>query len=506
MDSLYSYAITGITSTFPNKAINPSELSTEIIAAGLTNLDYINTDSNMDLCNIYFTSDLTGAGAPGAGGTGTLQQLILNNVIAAHQGTFPIQLIPQVTNPTDVLAGQILIESDTTGAGLTNSLVTISSDGSINIPIGQSITINNIPLMLVVSSPTNGNILITNASGQAIDSGKDFNDSGTTSSDIWSASQVNTAISTALTSLSGWMKYVGTIAGGTATYPAASAGNVWILSSGGTLGGGATVYQAGDMLICNTTNSGGTQTQVGSDFDIVQVNVNGVVSTTDTSSTANNIVIEAGTNGNVYKQSLVSISSTGSINIPLGQTYNINGTPLSKSDVGLSNVTNNKQVIALSSCVAGNVVIWSGTAGNIVADSGIAISSIATNFGTGWQFVTNSSELSTTSTSTYTTHASFTTGMLPSGIYRIEFYCESREGVANKNNDIQLMVDGVAVASSGPYFASNNSDAILPLCGFAVKSLTNAAHTIALQFRVGAANSGGTAYVRNSYIAIQRVS
>lgn len=49
----------------------------------------------------------------------------------------------------------------------------------------------------LVSTPTSGDILTTNGSGQPVDSGKKFNDAGSTTSDILSASQVDSRISTA---------------------------------------------------------------------------------------------------------------------------------------------------------------------------------------------------------------------------------------------------------------------------------------------------------------------
>jgi len=46
---------------------------------------------------------------------------------------------------------------------------------------------------------------------------------------------------------------------------------------------------------------------------------------------------------------------------------------LTKTDVGLSNVTNDAQVKKITTSVNGNVVTWSGTTGDTVADSGLSI-------------------------------------------------------------------------------------------------------------------------------------
>jgi hypothetical protein len=50
----------------------------------------------------------------------------------------------------------------------------------------------------LTATPTNGNILTTDAAGQSVDSGKLFNDLGTTTNDILSASEVDTRIATAV--------------------------------------------------------------------------------------------------------------------------------------------------------------------------------------------------------------------------------------------------------------------------------------------------------------------
>jgi hypothetical protein len=55
------------------------------------------------------------------------------------------------------------------------------------------------------------------------------------------------------------------------------------------------------------------------------------------------------------------------------------GISITPTQAGLSNVTNNKQVTAIASSVADNIMTWSTTNGTIPKDSGVAISSILTN-------------------------------------------------------------------------------------------------------------------------------
>ena len=58
------------------------------------------------------------------------------------------------------------------------------------------------------------------------------------------------------------------------------------------------------------------------------------------SSTDNAVMRWDGTSGDTPQDSQATIDDNGSINIPSGQTYKINGAALSKSDVGLGNVPN----------------------------------------------------------------------------------------------------------------------------------------------------------------------
>lgn len=58
-------------------------------------------------------------------------------------------------------------------------------------------------------------------------------------------------------------------------YPAASAGDVRIVSVAGKIGGGSGItVEVGDMLVCNTTAIAGTHAAVGSSWNIIQSNIN----------------------------------------------------------------------------------------------------------------------------------------------------------------------------------------------------------------------------------------
>lgn len=128
------------------------------------------------------------------------------------------------------------------------------------------------------------------------------------------------SISSALTSA---LIYKGVIdASANPNYPAATQGWVYVISVAGKIGGASgTVVEAGDTVICNTTNAGGDQAAVGADFNIIQANTTGVVigpaSATDTA-----VALFDGTTGKLIKNSSVTVDGSGNIitNGSLGST------------------------------------------------------------------------------------------------------------------------------------------------------------------------------------------
>ena len=409
----YSYAIIGVTSTFPNKKVNTSTLTSEILASGITSaLDYINTDEISNLCIINFLTTLS---AP--------EQTILNGIIASHTGNDVIATVPTTADaPGTAVDGRIPVENGTSGASFRQSLASIDANGSVNLPAGQLFKIggvalaksditglkssdtpsfNNVNLIglaansivmtdgsknltasaaaktafnqdfetstsnikmdgtvaigassniaradhvhpsdsskaALVSSPVTNQILLTNVSGQPIVSGKVFNDTGNSTGDVWSASQIAAYVASQVSGLSGTMHLKGAIDASTnPNYPVGVLGDNWIISVAGKIGGASGItVDVHDTIICLVANSAtGDQATVGTNWTIIQANVIGAVTSPDTTSVANNIVIEAGTTGTSVKQSLAAVDASGSINIPTGQTYKINGVALAKANI-----------------------------------------------------------------------------------------------------------------------------------------------------------------------------
>jgi len=64
-------------------------------------------------------------------------------------------------------------------------------------------------------------------------------------------------------------------ASGNPNYPATTKDHFFFISVAGKIGGASgIVVEAGDMVIANTTNAGGTQADVGANFNIIQTNLN----------------------------------------------------------------------------------------------------------------------------------------------------------------------------------------------------------------------------------------
>lgn len=138
----------------------------------------------------------------------------------------------------------------------------------------------------------------------------------TSSSDAATKGYVDTAVT-------GLLDYKGVIDCSTnPNYPAASVGDFYVVSVAGKIGGASGVsVEAGDSIICNTDNAGGTQASVGANFNIIQGNLNGAVigpaSATDTA-----VALFDGTTGKIIKNSSVTVDSSGNIitNGSLGST------------------------------------------------------------------------------------------------------------------------------------------------------------------------------------------
>ena len=96
----------------------------------------------------------------------------------------------------------------------------------------------------------------------------------------------------------------------------------------------------------------------------------GNVSTSDTFSTIGSIVVEQGQYGQAITGSLASVSSEGSVNIPTGQTFNINNVPLNQSNIiGLTAEDSPTFADILLTTLNPSTVLVSDSLGNIISSN-----------------------------------------------------------------------------------------------------------------------------------------
>jgi hypothetical protein len=181
-----------------------------------------------------------------------------------------------------------------------------------------------------------GNIITLDSNGGIQDSSKKFNDEGNSINDIWSAVQIQNTINNVLGANDAMILKGGLDCSSNPNYPAASAGWTYKITVSGKIGGSSGInVEIGDIVICYIDNSpSGDHTTVGNNWFIVQNNIDGAVISLDTSSINGQIVVENGISGKIIKKSLAIIDSNGSINIPSGQHFKINGINLSATDIG----------------------------------------------------------------------------------------------------------------------------------------------------------------------------
>jgi hypothetical protein len=94
-------------------------------------------------------------------------------------------------------------------------------------------------------------------------------------------------------------------------YPSANAGELYIVSVAGKIGGGSGIdVEGGDMLICNAdSTASGNQSTVGSYWNAIQKNIDGYVNG-PSSSVSNNIAFFDGATGKIIKDSGIAINVT----------------------------------------------------------------------------------------------------------------------------------------------------------------------------------------------------
>jgi hypothetical protein len=184
------------------------------------------------------------------------------------------------------------------------------------------------------------------------------------------------------TAVTGLLEYKGVIDCSTnPDYPAAEVGDLYVVSVAGKIGGASGVnVTAGDSIICKEDNSGGDQATVGSDFNIIEGNLDGAVvgpaSSTDTA-----VALFDGTSGKVIKNSSVTVDGSG--NIATSGSIGSDGSRLAKgwfTDLEVSNaiagsITGNAATVTTNANLTGDVT----SVGNAttIADEAVTLAKIA---------------------------------------------------------------------------------------------------------------------------------
>ena len=151
---------------------------------------------------------------------------------------------------------------------------------------------------------------------------------GTNTTQIATTQYVKSEISSVVASMD-VMVFKGVIdASASPNYPAGNAGETYRISTTGKIGGISGInVEGGDLLICLVDGSvSGDQAAVGLNWNISQVNIDGAVTTIETTTTDNDFVLFSGTSGKIVKK-----ATQASFKALLA---------LTKSDVGLGNVQN----------------------------------------------------------------------------------------------------------------------------------------------------------------------
>lgn len=150
------------------------------------------------------------------------------------------------------------------------------------------------------------------------------------------------------------MTYKGVIACvGEPNYPAGSAGDFYVVSSAGKIGGSSGVaVEVGDALLCNTDGTtSGNHASKGTYWNIIQTNLTDPTTylyTAETTVTDHAIPRYDNTGGKLIQKSVVTIDDNGTINIPSGQTYKINTVALAYGDVGAAAAGHNHSGVYLA--------------------------------------------------------------------------------------------------------------------------------------------------------------
>lgn len=200
-------------------------------------------------------------------------------------------------------------------------------------------------------------------------------------SDVLYPSQkaVKSYVDTAISGLPTPMAYKGDIdCSANPNFPAASAGNTYVVSAAGKIGGasGASV-ELWDSLVCRETTAAGDFATVGSKWAILQANLNGAV-TGPSSATDGAAVRFDGTSGKLVKSSGLVIGDLGNLTLAGNDTSGLDGILMNPSAKTSGNFIK-AQIAGGSTLFSVNYAGQVNATGNIYTNNGILGCSNGTN-------------------------------------------------------------------------------------------------------------------------------
>lgn len=122
-------------------------------------------------------------------------------------------------------------------------------------------------------------------------------------------------------------------------------------------------------------------------------------------------------------------------------------------------------------------------------------------FGKEYNYSASEGQSDTNST-TPVNKLTMTTPTLPAGDYKIEFSYEWKRATISQDFEAEVLLDGTAIMEQNE--ESKDTNSWHPLSGFIVTALTNATHTIVINF--WGENGGNTSSIRRARLNIYRVS